>query len=369
MDITRVSSRTSTVSYVKNNSSGSNLRLHPVISSDGNTLEKSFAISEEFYYMVHNSGQLDSEVDCKMAGMKIFASIMLNAWRRRRDDVKKLTEDLNRLKRGVWLEVFDKKSIWQFFFPQTIKTQNKLHVLSSLFKIERKQNESLKDQVHRLNSEKRALQISYEELGELNEDILVKSKILEEQVGFKNEEIEAMNIVLEDTKAQLFQAMNQVRESDSLKCLEQRKVQELENQKNHLMSEVRSFQLRRVTDTTVSLIFSFPNWKLKWWAWKRSPGKNVIWEMKKSPRWKLKLFPWRRNPQTLSRGWYFWFVFSEFNIFSFQERSWYSRIHFEGSPVLSRRNWAEIWFGPPKAGDPEFIPQQVETFLEGCSCT
>ncbi|KAL5281362.1 hypothetical protein ACFFRR_005014 [Megaselia abdita] len=219
MDIQRGSSRTSTISYLKNNSSGSNLRLHPVISNDGNTLESSFAISEEFYYMVHNSGQLDSEVDCKMAGMKIFASIMLNAWRRRRDDVKKLTEDLNRLKRG------------------TIKTQNKLHVLSSLFKIERKQNESLKDQVHRLNSEKRNLQIAHEKLSESNQDILLKNKMLEEQLGFKNDEIEAMNIILEDTKSQLFQAMNQVRESDSLKCVEQRKVQELENQKNHLMSE------------------------------------------------------------------------------------------------------------------------------------
>lgn len=101
MDMQRSPSRASTISYLKNNSSGSNLRLHPVISSDGNTIENSFAISEEFYYMVHNSGQLESETDCKMAGMKIFASIMLNAWRRRRDDVKKLTEDLNRLKRGV----------------------------------------------------------------------------------------------------------------------------------------------------------------------------------------------------------------------------------------------------------------------------
>lgn len=239
MDIQRGPSRTSTISYLKNNSSGSNMRLHPVISSDGNTLEKSFAISEEFYYMVHNSGQLESEADCKMAGMKIFASIMLNAWRRRRDDVKKLTEDLNRLKRGVWFEaILRKKFIFWHFCLQTIKTQNKLHVLSSLFKIERKQNESLKDQVHRLNSEKRAMHIAKEELSEAHKDILMKNKMLAEQHHLKIEEIEAMNVVLDDTKSQLFQAMNQVRESDSLKCLEQRKVQELENQKNHLMSEV-----------------------------------------------------------------------------------------------------------------------------------
>lgn len=264
MDIQRGSSRTSSISYLKNNSSGSNLRLHPVISNDGNTLESSFAISEEFYYMVHNSGQLDTEVDCKMAGMKIFASIMLNAWRRRRDDVKKLTEDLNRLKRGVCF-IFWKfwSDIWTFLL-QTIKTQNKLHVLSSLFKIERKQNESLKDQVHRLNSEKRTLQIAHEELNESNQDILLKNNILEEQFGFKNEEIEAINIVLEDTKAQLFQAMNQVRESDSLKCVEQRKVQELENQKNHLMSEVRFFVNSKILLYLYPIsVFQAKNWNGK----------------------------------------------------------------------------------------------------------
>lgn len=101
MEIQRTSSQTSSISFLKNNSSTSTLRLHPVLSNHENSLEKSFAISEEFYQMVYNSGGLQSEADCKMAGMKIFASIMLNAWRRRRDDVKKLTEDLNRLKRGV----------------------------------------------------------------------------------------------------------------------------------------------------------------------------------------------------------------------------------------------------------------------------
>lgn len=135
-------------------------------------------------------------------------------------------------------------------------------MLSSLFKIERKQNESLKDQVHRLNSEKRSLHIANDELSVINQDISIKSKLIEEQIGSKCEEIEAMNIILDDTKSQLFHAMNQVRESDSLKCLEQRKVQELENQKNHLMSEVNNL-LKILLEETNKMFVNFQFSKLK----------------------------------------------------------------------------------------------------------
>lgn len=83
------------------------------------------------------------------------------------------------------------------------------------------------------------MQIENEELMVSNKDMLLRNKMLEEQLNLKVEEIEAMNIVLEETKSQLFHAMNEIRESDSQRCNEQRKVQELENQKNHLMSEVK----------------------------------------------------------------------------------------------------------------------------------
>lgn len=39
--------------------------------------------------------------DPQMAGMRIFATIMLNAWRKRRDEVKQLMEEVSDLKRSV----------------------------------------------------------------------------------------------------------------------------------------------------------------------------------------------------------------------------------------------------------------------------
>lgn len=44
--------------------------------------------------------------DPRMAGMKIFAIIMLNAWRKRRDEVKRLMEEIAELKKGVRTKSF-----------------------------------------------------------------------------------------------------------------------------------------------------------------------------------------------------------------------------------------------------------------------
>lgn len=49
---------------------------------------------DNYYYAMH-------ERDPHMAGFRIFAKIMLNAWRKRRDEVKHLLEDVTDLKRGV----------------------------------------------------------------------------------------------------------------------------------------------------------------------------------------------------------------------------------------------------------------------------
>lgn len=49
---------------------------------------------DNYYFAMH-------ERDPHMAGMRIFAIIMLNAWRKRRDEVKHLLEEINDLKRGV----------------------------------------------------------------------------------------------------------------------------------------------------------------------------------------------------------------------------------------------------------------------------
>ena len=50
--------------------------------------------NQDYYYAVPAR-------DPQMAGMRIFATIMLNAWRKRRDEVKQLMEEVSDLKRSV----------------------------------------------------------------------------------------------------------------------------------------------------------------------------------------------------------------------------------------------------------------------------
>lgn len=57
-----------------------------------------FSHSDSYY---HHFGYDKSDLESRMAGMKIFATIMLNAWRKRRDEVKRLLEEVAELKRGV----------------------------------------------------------------------------------------------------------------------------------------------------------------------------------------------------------------------------------------------------------------------------
>lgn len=44
-----------------------------------------------------------AQPDPRMAGLRIYTAIMLNAWRKRRDEVKRLVEEVNDLKRAVSL--------------------------------------------------------------------------------------------------------------------------------------------------------------------------------------------------------------------------------------------------------------------------
>uniref|UniRef100_A0A0K8VW06 Uncharacterized protein n=1 Tax=Bactrocera latifrons TaxID=174628 RepID=A0A0K8VW06_BACLA len=67
------------------------------VSSQTSLVNKMFD-QNNYYYVIQDR-------DPKVAGMRIFATIMLNAWRKRRDEVKRLMEEVNNLKRGVSLRL------------------------------------------------------------------------------------------------------------------------------------------------------------------------------------------------------------------------------------------------------------------------
>lgn len=82
-----------------NNQYENNKALMPTNCSETLTYQKNSFVhkmyNQDNYYLTM-SGR-----DPQMAGMRIFATIMLNAWRKRRDEVKHLMEEVADLKRGV----------------------------------------------------------------------------------------------------------------------------------------------------------------------------------------------------------------------------------------------------------------------------
>lgn len=96
----RKGSRTSKSIVHQSQESGHNLALQPSSRGDNCCYERSSLQLRNDYYCFVSENE-ESEVDSKLAGMRVFASIMLNAWRRRRDEVRRLNDELNRIKKGV----------------------------------------------------------------------------------------------------------------------------------------------------------------------------------------------------------------------------------------------------------------------------
>lgn len=65
-------------------------------------IEKSLELSDDFNCLMNGKNkQIRNENDSKYAALKIFASVMLNAWRRRRADVHRLNDENDQLKKAV----------------------------------------------------------------------------------------------------------------------------------------------------------------------------------------------------------------------------------------------------------------------------
>ncbi|XP_053961686.1 uncharacterized protein LOC128865385 [Anastrepha ludens] len=181
--------------------------------SSQSSLVKKIFDQNNYYYVIQDR-------DPKVAGMRIFATIMLNAWRKRRDEVKRLMEEVNDLKRG------------------SIKAKNQLHVFNTLFRVEQKRNDELSVQLKRsledINNTKSSCESLTTSLISLNAD----KAVLEQQIQIKEQEFDSLNAILTQTKSELFKAMSQQRELQANLSREQRKVQALESQKNELINEI-----------------------------------------------------------------------------------------------------------------------------------
>uniref|UniRef100_A0A1A9WUF2 Uncharacterized protein n=1 Tax=Glossina brevipalpis TaxID=37001 RepID=A0A1A9WUF2_9MUSC len=177
---------------------------------------------DSFVHKVYNSERSYylPQPDPRMAGLRIYTAIMLNAWRKRRNEVKRLVEEVNDLKRVA------------------IKSENQLHVFNTLFRVEKKRNDELNAQLKRSLEDINITKSSCEGLTISLISLKADKALLEQQLQIKNEEYESFNTLQSQTKADLFKAMTAQRDAQSNLALEQRKVQTLENQKNELINEI-----------------------------------------------------------------------------------------------------------------------------------
>nr|XP_036225580.1 uncharacterized protein LOC106614935 isoform X2 [Bactrocera oleae] len=182
------------------------------VSSQSSLVNKMFD-QNNYYYVIQDR-------DPKIAGMRIFATIMLNAWRKRRDEVKRLMEEVNSLKRG------------------SIKAKNQLHVFNTLFRVEQKRNDELSVQLKRSLEDISNTKSSCESLTTSLISLKADKTLLEQQIQIKEQEFDGLNAILSQTKSDLFKAMAQQRELQANLSSEQRKVQALEAQKKELINEI-----------------------------------------------------------------------------------------------------------------------------------
>uniref|UniRef100_A0A1A9ZN76 Uncharacterized protein n=1 Tax=Glossina pallidipes TaxID=7398 RepID=A0A1A9ZN76_GLOPL len=173
----------------------------------------------------HNLYNVDNtyytaQPDPRMAGLRIYTAIMLNAWRKRRDEVKRLVEEVNDLKRAA------------------IKAKNQLHVFNTLFRVEQKRNDELNSQLKRSLEDINITKSSCEGLTTSLISLKADKALLEQQLQIKDQEYDSLNALQAQTKSDLFKAMAVQRDIQSALSLEQRKVQTLENQKNELINEI-----------------------------------------------------------------------------------------------------------------------------------
>uniref|UniRef100_A0A1A9WF77 Uncharacterized protein n=1 Tax=Glossina brevipalpis TaxID=37001 RepID=A0A1A9WF77_9MUSC len=158
--------------------------------------------------------------DPRMAGLRIYTAIMLNAWRKRRNEVKRLGKEVNDLK------------------TVAMKSKNQLHVFNTLFRVEMRRNDELNAHLKRSLEDIKITKSSCEGLTTSLISLKADRAFLKQQLQIKDEEYVSLNTLQSRTKADLSKAVACQRDAQTNLALEQRKVQTLENQMNELINEI-----------------------------------------------------------------------------------------------------------------------------------
>ncbi|XP_017107071.2 ribosome-binding protein 1 [Drosophila bipectinata] len=163
------------------------------------------------------------EQDARVASLRIFNTIMLHAWRKRREEVRCLSDQVEDFKKSV------------------VKNRNQLHVYNSLFCVEKRRNATLNDQLRQSYRDNAQTKLSYEELSLILVQTRSEKDKLAEELSAKNQDIVNLQEVHASQKTELFQAIAEQRHH-----LEQLTQLQREHQDSQCALEEMSQQLELV---------------------------------------------------------------------------------------------------------------------------
>lgn len=185
--------------------------------------ERTMKLKNDYFCFVDKTDS-EAQIEGKLAGMKVFGFIMLNAWRRRRDEVRRLTEEINKVRQS------------------SIKTKNQIHVINSLFKVEQKTNDDLNTRLRRTTEEQQSMHNMYTELNKAFVELKLKYSESEKNLQIKTNDCENLNILLSDAKSEIFKAMAKERELEIALTEEQRQAMAVIQEKVALLEKIKQLE-------------------------------------------------------------------------------------------------------------------------------
>ncbi|XP_017044899.1 uncharacterized protein LOC108090631 [Drosophila ficusphila] len=163
--------------------------------------------------------------DARVASLRIFNTIMLHAWRRRREEVRHLTDQVEDYKKSF------------------VKNRNQLHVYNSLFSVEKRRNETLNDQLRQSYRDNAQTKLSYEELSLMLVQVRAEKDKLAEEMASKDQDIENLQEIQQSLKSELFHVNSQQREQLEQLTQLQRDYQESQSAQDELVRQLDLLQI------------------------------------------------------------------------------------------------------------------------------
>ncbi|XP_075169793.1 uncharacterized protein LOC142241847 isoform X2 [Haematobia irritans] len=160
-----------------------------------------------------------------MANIRFFVAVLLIMWRRRRNDVKRLVQEVEDLKKGA------------------IKARNKLHIFNTLLSVEQKRNDELNLKLKQSDQDSNRVKSTYEGISNSIRNMKIEISLLEHENQTKNKEIEILNQLLSQSKDDLLKMSIIQRQLQDNLSMEQSKIEKLINERGQLIKETNEVKL------------------------------------------------------------------------------------------------------------------------------